>query len=339
MNTDENRARLRVLAQANTAICAMAAAIDLEIADLLGDRALTSTALAEKVGANPTTFVRLLRGLSAVGLLAETAPDTFALTPAGSLLSPDHPESMSEFARLSCVLRDFIDRDVLREAAVSGRVASTHGTGLFEYLSADPALSECFNMAMRQSTIPVAEALPKAYDFSAVSTVLDIGGGNGTLLIGLLAANASLRGMLCDTVEGVAQADETLGDAGVADRCTIHPGNIIESIPAGADVYIAKSVLEDWPEEKAVTILTNCRRVMAPTGRLLIVEPVLPDSMEDATSPHPFLMDLMVMTLLGGQLRTRRDFERICARAGFAITDVRPLLPPDFHLIEAVPVQ
>lgn len=123
----------------------------------------------------------------------------------------------------------------------------------------------------------------------------------------------------------------------VADRVHRQTGDFFTSVPVGADLYLLKSILHDWPDDACVTILGHCRRVIPADGRLVIIEPVLPEMVDGAVPPLMYLSDLNMLVNLGGREHTRTDFESLCQRAGFTLTDVSHLAPAAFSVIEATP--
>lgn len=315
-------------------------AVQLGVADLLGDDEHSSLELAESSDTHPGAMNRLLRALAALGLLTETRPGRFTLSEAGSLLRTDRPDSMQGFVRM------FRDPAVLQaweglETSVrTGRVAfdEMFGTDFFAHLAGNEELSALFNAAMRQTTYLTAKLLPTSYDFGRFSTVVDVGGGDGTLLAAVLAEHPGVNGILFDTPEGAAQADEVLEDAGVAGRCTVTAGDFFTSVPSGGDLYMTKSVIHDWDDDRATTILSHCRTALGDEGKLLIIEPVIPDTVDGSRPAFTYLGDLNMLVNLGGRERTRGDFEQLCHDAGFNLDGVTPLPPPSsFALIEATP--
>jgi hypothetical protein len=336
MTAPEHRAKLVQLIFGSLAAQAVGTAARLGVADVIGDGERTAGEVAASVGTDPGATTRLLRALAAQELLAETSPGTFALTPAGALLRRDRPDSVHAFATMftDAAMVDAWQR--LDDAVRTGDLTfdAVFGTDWFGYLRENPSLSATFNASMSQGTLLTAAILPDHYPFGRFTTVADIGGGDGTLLAGILGKHPGLRGLLYDSEEGAAQADTTLTGYDV----TIRTGDFFTEIPAGADLYLIKSVLHDWDDDRCVTILRNCREVIPPDGRLLIVEPVLPETVNGTMPPVMYLSDLNMLTLLGGKERTRTEFATLCERAGFTLTDVTPLPPPAaFSLLEATP--
>lgn len=318
----------------------VATTANLGLADLIGDEERTGAELAGRVGADPGALTRLLRALASLEVVTESKPDHFRLTDVGQALRTDQPDSVHAFVRMFC---DPAMLAAWRELDTAVRTGETtfdrvFGLSFFDHLKANPELSGLFNASMRQGTRLTAQQLPAAYDFARFGTVADIGGGDGTLLASVLAAHEGVRGILFDTAEGLAQADGVLSAADVADRCATVPGDFFASAPEGADLYLLKSVIHDWDDDRCATILDHIRRAIPTDGRLLIVEPVLPEVVDGGLPPTIYLSDLNMLVNVGGRERTRADFESLCARAGFTVIGVTPLPPPSaFSLIEATP--
>ncbi|MGC9540384.1 methyltransferase [Streptomyces sp. UG1] len=333
------------LAFGSMAAQTLRAAVRLRVVELVGDTPRRAAAVAADTGAEPQAMARLLRAMAALGLLTEHAPDSFSVTPAGALLDPGHPESLTSFVRMftePAIIRAW---EHLDGSVRTGEVAfdAVFGTDFFSHLAQQPELSAEFNAAMSQAVAETAAVLPYAFDFGRFTSVTDVGGGDGTLLAGVLGAHPGLRGVVLDTEQGLAGAPRTLERHGLADRCSLVPSDFFRSVPEGSDLYLIKSVLHDWSDEQAVTILTHCREVLPPGGVVLIVEPVLPESVGGAAEADvsdagiTYLSDLNMLVNLGGRERTREDFAEVCRRAGLSLTSVTPLVDAvPFSLIEAV---
>lgn len=317
-----------------------ATAVRLGVADAVGGGERTAEDVAEMCGTDPQATLRLLRAMAALGLFTETRPGGFALTAEGALLREDQPGSVRSFVQLFAdpvILRawEHLD-DSLRTGGPS--FGDVFGTDFFSHLNQRPELSERFNAAMSEGSRAAVEAISANYDFGRFGTVADIGGGDGTLLSAVLTAHPGVRGIVYDTAEGLAQARDKLRRDGVADRCSTRAGDFFASVPAGADLYMLKSVIHDWDDDRAATILRNCREAGGDDARLLIVEPVLPPVVAPSMPAVMYLSDLNMLVNLGGRERTEEDFANLCAAAGYRLTGVTPLPPPQaFSLIEAAP--
>ncbi|MER7405017.1 methyltransferase [Streptomyces sp. NPDC000070] len=314
------------------------AAVRLRIVELIGDTPRPAADVAADARAEPQPMTRLLRALAGLGLLREHSFGTFSVAPAGLLLDPGRPDSLTSFVRM------FTDPAIIRawerlgDSVRTGDVAfdTVFGTDFFSQLARQPELSAEFNAAMSQATAETAAALPHAFDFGRFAAVTDVGGGDGTLLTGVLAAFPGLTGVVYDTSEGLAQAPENLRRHGLTERCSLIAGDFFRAVPEGSDLYLMKSILHDWPDDRAVTILRHCRTVLPPGGRVLILEPVLPEVVGADGDGSTYLSDLNMLVNVGGRERTRQDFADLCEAAGLSLTSVTPLPEAEpFSLLEA----
>jgi hypothetical protein len=333
------------LAFGSMAAQTLRAAVRLRVVELIGDTPRRATEVAAEAGAEPQPMTRLLRAMSGLGLLKEDAPGSFSVTPAGALLDPGHSDSLTSFVRMftePAVMRAW---EHLDDSVRTGEIAfeSVFGTDFFSHLAQHRELSQEFNAAMSQAVSETAAVLPHAFDFGRFTTITDVGGGDGTLLAHVLDAHPGLTGVVFDTADGLAQAPKTLERHGLQGRCTVSAGDFFRAVPEGSELYLMKSVLHDWTDEQAVTILRHCRGVLPPGGCVLIVEPALPDAVDTngeagvTDGGVTYLSDLNMLVNVGGRERTRNDFEDVCQSAGLSLTSVTPLADAaPFSLIEAV---
>ncbi|MFE0100716.1 methyltransferase [Streptomyces sp. NPDC059009] len=314
------------------------AAVQLGIVERFGGKERTAAELAAEADAQPQGMTRLLRALAGLGLLREREPGTFAVTEAGAYLDPGHPESVTALVGIFADPTMTRAWEHLADSVRTGETAfdTVYGTDFFSHLKEHPELSAQFNTAMSQATRSTAEVLPQVYDFGRFGTVTDVGGGDGTLLAAVLRQNPGLTGVVYDTEEGLAQAPETLRRHGLDERCALVAGDFFASVPEGADAYLIKSILHDWPDDRVVTILRHCSAVLPPEGRVLIVEPVLPEVVAPDRPGFSYLSDLNMLANVSGRERTRADFDEVCRQAGLTIVSVTPVpAPSTFCLIEA----
>ncbi|WP_195911084.1 methyltransferase [Streptomyces kaniharaensis] len=340
MTEAKHKQRLFELAFGHMAMQTVSTAARLGVADTLGDGELTGTEIAAALGTDAAVTTQLCSALTALGVLTQAESGHFRLTEVGALLRTDRADSLNSFTRM---FTDPAIQAAWRELDTAVRTGgSTFGTvfgkSFFEYVGGDPELSKNFPATLRQSAVQTAEALPHHYDFGAFGTVADVAGGNGAVLAAVLAAHPGLRGILYDTAAAVGMSEGTLAAAGVADRCTVVSGDLATEVPAGADLYLIKNVVHYADDERAVTILGNIRRAMPPHGRLLIVDPVMPDTVDGSLPDTMYLSDLHMHLIGAARGRTRAQFEGLCARAGFTVTRFALLpAPMAFSMIEAVP--
>jgi hypothetical protein len=195
----------------------------------------------------------------------------------------------------------------------------------FDYFQSHPEEGEIFNDAMTSLSRMAAPAIAEAYDFGRFGKLVDVAGGHGLLLTTVLRRYPALHGILFDLPEVVAGAGGAIRAAGVEDRCEIAAGDFFRAVPEGADAYMLKSIIHDWDDERAAAILRTCRRAMAPGGRVLVVEMLVPPGNEPGFSK---LLDLEMLAIPGGRERNAEEFRDLFAAAGFELTAVAPTRSP-----------
>lgn len=311
----------------------------LGLADLVASGLADTDALAAEIGADPANTGRLLRALTASGVLRQLGPDEFALTPEGRLLCTGVPDSVRDFVQLYCSPAVWRAWAELTDTVRTGRTAfeTEHGMGAFAYCAAEPEVGALFHRAMAEDASQVAALVAQEYGFEGVSTVADVGGGNGTLIAAVLARRPGLRGILFDTAQGVTEAAKLLTAAGVRERCTIVAGDFFAEVPA-ADLHLLKSTVHDWNDADAARILRTCRAAAAADGRLLLVERVLPTVLPSVYDPHAVRHQLAGPVIMGGHERTAEEFQKLLGSAGYELVHIsEPLGETGYHLIEGRP--
>jgi ubiquinone/menaquinone biosynthesis C-methylase UbiE len=312
----------RVLAQmvlGNQVQQAIYVVAKLGIADLLKDGPKTGDELAHSAGADSTALYRLLRALASFGLFAQDEQGRFELTPLGSLLQTGTPDSVRTFALWSGGV-SYQAFGGLEYSVRTGKPAFEHifGMEFFEYLSKNQEVGDLFAELMSLHTAPIAPIVA-AYDFSGVKTIVDIGGGRGDLLVAILNAHPRMRGVLVDSPQVISGAEKVLEVAGLKERCELVGQDIFKGVPGGGDCYLLKSVIHGLGDEQAVSLLASCRRVMKKTGKLLLVEFVIPEGNEPFAGK---LMDLLMLVGCYGRERRRDEFESLLAASGFRLNNV-----------------
>ncbi|MGJ7506223.1 methyltransferase [Variovorax sp. GT1P44] len=312
------RSRLLALINANWTTQAISVAAQLHLAEWLCDGPRPLHELADNTSCHPPSLLRLLRALASLGVVAELDDGRFALTELGELLQPEVPGSLAAWAQF-CGTSSWTGWGQLAECVRTGEsVRKRHrGADGFDHLQEDHDAALLFHRAMVSLTASVAAAVVQSIDFSSAWRVVDVGGGFGELLAAVLGAHPQLRGVLFDLSHAVAGARARLAETGVADRCEVVAGSFFDSMPTGADIYLLKSVLHDWDDDRCADILGNCRSVMGPHARLLVIERILSDRI--TVSPHDqgiARSDLNMLIGTGGRERTQDQFRNLLRLAG-----------------------
>jgi O-methyltransferase domain len=316
-------AEMRRLVTGFSLTIAISAVAELGLADHLVNGPKSAAELARLCGVQEDFLRRVLRYLASEGVFEERPGDLFALTERSHWLRSDVPGSLRPRATFAGSRYSWSAWGNLLQSLRSGTSAfrAAFGEDIFDYLKHDDVAAATFNSFMAGQTAASVDAVLAAYDFTGARELADIGGGRGALVAGVLKANPAMRGLLFDLPDVIATAGPLVAQAGVADRCKLVGGSFFESVPAGADLYVLKFILHDWTDEDCVRILENCRRAMASGALLLIVEHVIPEE----SGPHVArFMDINMMVMTSGRERTRREFERLLAPAGFAVKRQAP---------------
>lgn len=292
---------------------------ELRIADMLAAGPKSPAELAQAAGVRGDMLYRVLRALASIGIFAEDATGRFSLTPLAETLSGD--SGQRAYARLHGQ-ELYQSWGTLLNAVRSGdsAFAGAFGIPAFEYFSNHPERGAVFDKAMTGHHGPEADPMLDAYDFSEFHELVDVGGGNGSLLTAILRRHPVMLGVLFDLPRVVDRASASMGSAGLGNRCRLVGGSFLEFVPAGADAYLLRHVIHDWSDEDAVTMLTNCRTAMEPEGKVLVVEIVVPAGNDPSFAKW---MDLMMVTY-GGKERSEKQYREIFSQAGLKLTRVVP---------------
>src|SRR5215470_11143263 len=226
--------------------------IALNVPDQLAGGPKDVAELARAAGANEDALYRLLRLLASMGLFVEQSPRRFALTPAADLLRKDAPGSLSGMAVFLPDPFHFRVYAELMHSVMTGQPAADKALGMpvFEYLAKHPDYSQVFNDAMTALSAPVAGAAIEAYDFSTIGTLVDVAGGHGEVLMSILKACPTVRGILADVGHVIEGAKPRIAAAGLSDRCEAVAIDFFTSVPSG-DAYVMKHIIHDWDDERA----------------------------------------------------------------------------------------
>lgn len=310
-------------------------AAKLRLADHLDQRLRHSTTLATAIDVHPAALHRFLRGLVALGLLAEDGEGRFGLTPAGQLLRSETVGSLRGEAIVHAELDQAWYR--LLHTVRSGETAFEHafGSGIFLHFAHDADTSEYFHRWMAASIAEVIPEVIRAYPFPRKGTIVDVGGGHGSLLIAVLQQQPGLRGILADQAQILTGARQQVLDANLLERCEFEAHDFFVSVPKGGDLYILQRIIHDWNDDDAGRILQNCRSAMGQSAKLLLIEKIMPTQVSDC--PGVALLDLNMLVEVGGVQRTEEQYRRLLASSGLCLHRV-VATDSETSVLEAVPV-
>ncbi len=332
-----NPGQLLRMADGLTIHQALYAAAKLELADLLNGGARTSTELADQLNVNEGALYRIMRLLASQGVFEETSPRRFTNTDLSYFLRSGVPGSVRAFLAFRGTEFYLAPFGEILYSIQTGRPAREKlcGMNAFEHLKKNPELARIFDDAMTSMSQLIGPAVASAYDFGAWGSVMDVGGGNGTLLSSILRAHPEVRGVLADLPHVIERARERGFLSGELEtRSELQPCDIFREVPSGCRACVMKSVIHDWDDDHAHQILVNCRRAVPDDGVLLLVECALAEG--NLPSLGKFV-DVAMMVLTGGKERTVQEYRELLARAGFRLNQVFPV-PGEFSIIESMPV-
>ena len=308
-------------------------AAKLGIADLLKEEPQSCVALATATGADAASLFRLMRALASVGVFSHVGTDCFALSRLAESLQTEVRGSL----RAMVITLGEIHYQAcgnLLHSVQTGSPAFNHvyGASLFDYLRQNVDAADAFNQGMANVASMLAYAVLMAYDFAGISSIVDIGGGQGELLETILQFNPDIGGTVFDTASTIQRARRRRSNNAWDGRCSYVTGDFFTSVPPGADAYLLCGVIHDWDDSRAVKILRNCRRAMTNNSRVLLVDMIVPDA---ASASFSKLLDLNMLVMNGGRERTLAEFRALLNAADYKLTRIVTTMAPQ-SVIEAV---
>ena len=306
-------ADIEALSDLRTPWC-LRVAVTLRIAELMAAGTTATADLAEAAGCDRIALGRVLGHLADRGVFERSAEGEFALNDAArALLDPG--------LRLGLDLEGIGGRLALAWGTLPTYVRTgapgyheLFGMGYWEDLAANPEIGASFDALMGPAGHGPADPEFLVGDgWESVRTVVDVGGGTGAMLAAILAAHPAIRGTLVDLPGTVARSPETFAAAGVADRVTAIAQSFFDPLPAGADLYLLRKVINDWPDPQAVAILRRCAEAALPGGRVVVIGGVAPQDRPTTTLTEEAV-------LVGGRERTVAEFRELAREAGLDVT-------------------
>jgi len=312
--------------------CCIYNAAKLNIADLLDGKPQTPEQLAEATHTNAASLYRMLRALASVEIFSENDKGEFSNTALSETLKSDVPGSMNAMAIAQ--LGDHYNAwGNLLYSIKTGNIAfdKVEGMNVWDYYETHPEEGLNFMKAMTGSTAAAINNVIPAYDFSAFKTIVDIGGGNGALLMALLNAVPGTKGIVFDEEYVVNETQKKIDAQNLSERCSIMAGSFFDFVVEGSDAYLMKHVLHDWNDEKSIQVLVNCHQAMKAGSKLLVIEGIIPTG----NTPHPGkFMDINMMAMTGGKERTEKEFAALFAKAGLKLSRIIHTKIPTLSILE-----
>jgi hypothetical protein len=306
----------------------------LGIPDLVEAAPKSAEELARQIGADSQALYRLMRATASVGVLLEGPDGKFSQTPMSAVLRSNATPSLRAFAMMGG--REWHGRgwSHLEYCIRTGKqsLEQIYGAPVFEFLKQNPVEAQIFNDAMTELSTIHSPAVAEAYNFEGIRSIVDIGGGHGLLLATILKKNPNLRGTLYE-VPHVLEGAKNGPLKPVMERCTLVSGDMFSSVPAGADAYIMKHIIHDWPDDLCIQLLKACRKGVNAGGKLLVVDSVIQPGND--FSPDKFI-DLQMLVFPSGCERTEKQFCDLLAAAGWQLTRIIPTVA-SISIVEAVP--
>jgi hypothetical protein len=303
------------------------------VPDHLHPDPLPASELAKRSRQHALTLTRALRALTAFGAFQEVSPGVFANNPVSDLYR-DRPGGIRNAVLF------WGDEHMLKSAAELGHSVKTgessfehvHGESFWDRMRRLPDEYEMFNRALADLRGDEHRQIVDAYDWSDVKTVVDVGGGAGSLLAAILEKHERKRGVLVEQQEVLPDADRLLSQRGVRHRCEFLGGSFFDPIAATGEVWTMCQILHDWPDAECRAILKRCRDAMRDTDRLLVVEML---AVPCQPNPGVATLDMMMMLYFGeARQRTVEEYEELFSATGLELTRVMAT-PRPFSIVEA----
>jgi len=311
-------------------------AAQLQLADLLKDGPRSVEELAQATGMHTSSLYRLLYALASCGYFEEVEPRVFAQTERSYVLRTDLSRSLHGFAILhgeEWQVKPW--REALRSLQTGKPVfPEMFGKDLWHYFAEDnPAAGERFNRAMSSMSRQFDLAIARGYDFSPAGSIIDVGGGKGSLFETILRTYPTVSGVLFDQASVIDTVRQSHFGEEFGGRVKLVSGNFFEVVPSGADIYLLKQIIQDWEDAECIQILSNCREAMHTGGRILVTEEVIIPGKK--ISPIAALIDLQLQLLSPGGKRSEAEHRSLLEASGLRLTQVWPTAST-YSILEAV---
>jgi len=302
-------------------------AVHLRVADHLKDGPKSVDVLAKQVGVQEDMLTLLMRVMCSKDVFIEIEEGIFAHTERSRYLQTDIPCSLVSVAELirSDSQRKLWTPDALTYTLQTGKSAFEHifGESFWDYLAKHPAELAAANNAVTSLSNALNETIAETCDLIGQHSLVDIGGGDGSFLATLLLQHPEMTGTLFDLPSVIESAKAQKVGTKLASRWMCQAGDFFENVPKGGDAYLLKQILTHWNDEDCLKILGSCRRAIAPSGKLFIIEYILPTP---PNKPTPYLVTGLIHRQWFDEdyQRTEQQLRRLLDQAGFEFVSLTP---------------
>jgi len=303
------------------------AASEIGLFEIISKKPKSIGEIAKATKTKPQLLYRLLRALASFGFIKETCDQKYKSNNLSKILEQQDMQAM-----IAMFQSEWHDNawNCLTQALRTGANAFELGNGVadFEYFKKNPKAAHQFSRANFIKTQEITKIV-NSFDFSNYETVTDIGGGYNSLILHILQSNSHLRCTIVDLDYLKKEANRSITNNNLQDRCEFIAGNFFENIPVKSDVFILCNILHDWDDNRSKQILDNCQQAMDTSSRLLIIEMVVPQGKQQSVAT---LMDLEVLVMGNGKERTHSEFQSLLEKTGLGICEMQKF--KKYHLIE-----
>ena len=314
--------------------------LELRIPDLLIHGPRTVGQLASETGTQPELLFRFLRCAASCQYISEISPFPASHQDARfgvAEITPTLCTNQTGFDMLSHVMAPYTisawnNLGQTLKTGVRSMDTALGGQDLWTFLAHDEEANKRFNRSMAAVSAPGDPLIAASYDFSQFASVVDIGGGKGSLLTHILQRHPTVQGIIFDREQVHVEAAHHMKEAGLDSRFRFVSGSFFDEIPVQGDAYLLKNVFHDWDDKQVLHIMRNIRDAASPGATLLIVEFVMHD-----TNPSFAVtgLDLLMMFETGGKERTEDEFAVLLQQTGFSLKQVWPVGPSPYKIVEA----
>lgn len=305
----------------HSALPVIGSLVSYRIAEHLQTGPKSAEELASLASINPSRLFQYLRLASHFEVFAyDLNSREWSNTPRSLILTSSLSRGLWEWHTDPMILDNYIHSNPILASDKEPHIIKNKPP-LFETLSQTPELLLKFQKCMTEMTGFILNEIIENINIENSQKVLDVGGADGSLVLGILKRHEHAIGGILDRHEVEPIANKNINDNGLSEKALFHSGNFFESITEGYDCIVMKHIIHDWNDEKASVILKNCRKVLKEGNKLFIVDQIIDKNSE--SYPTNLAMDHLMLIALGAKERTAQEFEKLLSESGFSLVSVK----------------